>query len=510
MKNSKQHTVDSRQGKKGNGKQNTENRGKILMILAFSLFAVCCLLSTASAEINNTLAYSVSHTGSSTANDLNPIGTNTIAQTILATQDETWYGMVVYLDRQGLSSSGDSVLLRLRGNGVDVCSTPDTTPAPKRNVYVKFSDIPDGDGTRNTMPPDSIGRGYAIWFIFDSPLAVTAGNCYTIFLNAYKQNTNNRINWFYGNNGYADGTCYYASNENGPWTNYNSDMDFRVIKDKYALVAVRRFPFNLKGVLTINGDMDNISVDYMDSLHQWLNTSNNVGGSWGTGINTQIAGNELWFARASVADSLGTYGKEVPLYFHGLDTTSVFYKDSCDNYVNRRWVDGNHSYVDCGWDGGSDPTCADSTSVKKFLNYMLNRPSTFGKLYKAGLWVHHGSQRINFGYAGGTSALGDSAATVYYNALHTLSSGRFKFVWMANDLVNPSSNHQLLPGRAGRTFRIQLILRKRFSAAGLSGMERKFIISTGRAEIRSWSLTRFTNSLIRISPRDALTLTGFL
>jgi hypothetical protein len=399
---------------------------KILFLLCISLYAVCCLPSTGSAEINNTIAYSVSNTSSTTANDLGAISRVTIAQTILATVDETWYGMVVYLDRQGLSASTDSVKLRFRGNEVDACTTPDTSLTPKRDVYVKVLDIPDGDATRNTLPPDSIARGYAIWFIFNTPISITAGTCYTIFLNGPYTDASNRINFLYGTNGYADGSCWYQTT--GAWTNYLSDLDFRVIKDKYALVAVRRLPFNLKGVLTINSDLDNSSVDYLDSLHRWLNTSQDVGGSWGQGLNGQIAGNELWFGRGSAADSLGVYSKDMPFYFHGLDTTSNFYKDSVDNYISRRWADGNHSYSDCGWDG-ADPTCMDSTSVKKVLNYMLNRPSTFGKLYKAGLFINHGSQKINFGVAGATGALGDSAGTVYYHADKTCASGRFKFIW---------------------------------------------------------------------------------
>jgi len=394
---------------------------KILFLLCISLYAVCCLLSTGFAEINNTIAYSISNTSSVTANDLGAISRITIAQTILATATEAWYGMVVYLDRQGLSASTDSVKLRFREGDVDVCGTPDTSGATglKRDVYVKALDIPDGDATRNTLPPDSIARGYAIWFIFNTPVTVAEGSCYTIFLNGPYTDASNRINFFYGTNGYADGSCWYQTT--GAWTNYLSDLDFRVIKDKYALVAVRRLPFNLKGVLTINSDLDNSSVDYLDSLHRWLNTSQDVGGSWGQGLNGQMAGNDLWFGRGSAADSLGVYSKDMPFYFHGMDTTSNFYKDSVDNYISRRWTDGNHSYGDCGWDG-ADPTCMDSTHVKKFLNYMLNRPSTFGKLYKAGLWIDHGSQYINF------SSKGDSSGTVYYHADKTLSSGRFKFI----------------------------------------------------------------------------------
>ena len=440
MKKGRQHTVESRQGKKLDRKLHTafSRQVKIFFLLCISLYAVCCLLSTGFAEINNTIAYSVSHTQSTTANRLGPVsGTNaiTIAQTILCPANETWYGIVVYLDRNGFASSTDSVKLRFREEGIDICGTPDTSAAPKRDVYVKVIDIPDGDATNNTMPPDSIARGYAIWFIFNTPITVTAAVCYNILLNGPYTDANNRINWFYGTNGYANGSCWYQTT--GAWTNYNSDLDFKVIKDKYALVAVRRLPFNLKGVLTINSDIDNSSVDYLDSLHRWLNTSQNVGGSWGQGLNGQMAGNYLWFGRGSVADSLGVYSKDMPFYFHGLDTTSNFYKDSVDNYISRRWADGNHSYGDCGWDG-YDTDCMDSTHVKKFLNYMLNRSSTFSKLYKAGLWIHHGSQLINFGVAGATDRLGDSSGTVYYHADKTCALGRFKFIWNSA-LIDPGT-----------------------------------------------------------------------
>jgi len=426
--------VGSREGEKLDSRQPQDQsrhtvysrQVKIFFLICCLLYTTYCLLPSAFPEINNTLAYSISNTSSTTANRLGLVSEITIAQTILATIDETWYGIVVYLDRNGFSSSTDSVKLRFRENAVEFCSTPDTNAVPKRDVYVKVTDIPDGDATNNTIPPDSVARGYAIWFIFNTPVSVSAGVCYNIFLNGPYTDANNRINWFYGTNGYANGSCWYQTT--GAWMNYNSDLDFRVIKDKYALIAVRRLPFNTRGVLTINSDIDNASVDYLDSLHRWLNTSQNVGGSWGTGLNGQMAGNELWFGRGSFADSLGVYSKDMPFYFHGLDTTSNFHKDSVDNYISRRWADGNHSYSDCGWDG-ADPTCMDSTSVKKVLNYMLNRPSTFGKLYKAGLFINHGSQKINFGTAGDVSFLGDSSGTVYYHADKTCASGRFKFIW---------------------------------------------------------------------------------
>ncbi len=84
--------------------------------------------------------------------------------------------------------------------------------------------------------------------------------------------------------------CYYATTNEASWTNYNYDMNFRLIQEKYALVAIRRYPFNLKGVLTISSDVDHLSYTYMDSLHKWLNTSNNVGGSWVLGIEWQHCG----------------------------------------------------------------------------------------------------------------------------------------------------------------------------------------------------------------------------
>jgi hypothetical protein len=437
---------ESRQGKKVESKQHTAYRAKILFALSFFLFAVYYLLSTAlQAEINNTLAYSVSHTFSTSFNDLNVIGTKTVCQTILATTDETWYGVVVFLDRIGLSSNADSVRMRFRGNsGVETCNTPDTGLTSKRDVYVKVSDIPDGDASGNTMPPDSIGRGYQIWFIFSSPVSVSAGSCYSVFLNAPKVDNSNRVCWNSGSNGYADGSCWYATTNEASWTNYNYDLNFRVIKDKYALIVIRRLPFNLKGVLTINSDVDHSSIVYLDSLHRWLNTSQSVGGRWGTGLNGKIADNILWFAKSPTAESLGTLGDTIPFYFKGLDTLTAWKKDSIDNYISRRWGDGNHGFVSC--DGTSN--CADSTNVLKWLNYMLNRSSTFGKMYKAGIWVNHGSagqNTINFGLAGETTRLGDSSGTVYHHAHRTLASGRTKFIWIG-DLADPgTSSSQYLP-----------------------------------------------------------------
>src|SRR3972149_7620522 len=90
------------------------------------------------AEINNTLAYSVSHTSSTSFNDLDVTANKTVAQSIYTgAATETWYGIVVYLDRIGLSSNTDSVKLRFRGQAFQgVCGTPDTNRTPKRDVYV--------------------------------------------------------------------------------------------------------------------------------------------------------------------------------------------------------------------------------------------------------------------------------------------------------------------------------------------------------------------------------------
>ncbi|MEW6499303.1 MAG: hypothetical protein AB1589_43525, partial [Cyanobacteriota bacterium] len=402
------------------------------------------------AEINNTLAYSVSHTSSTSFNDLNVIGTRTACQSIYTgatSPGETWYGIVVYLDRIGLSSNTDSVRLRFRGGPLGPCGTiqPDTGGSPKRDVYVRVTDIPDGDATGNTLPPDSVGRGYAIWFIFNTPVTVSSDECYYVFLNAPRIDLSNRICWNSGSDGYADGTCWDATTNEAVWIDYGYDLNFRVIKDKYALVAVRRLPFNLKGALTISSDIDHASVTYLDSLHKWLNTSNSVGGSWGTGLNGKIAGNDLWFGRASTAESTGTYtGDPIPFYFHGLDTTSNYYKDTIDNYIDRRWMDANHGYCDCS----GTTNCADSTHVLKWLTYMLDRPSTFGKMYKSGVWVNHGTagqNTINFGLPGETTQLGDSSGTVYHHAHRTLASGRTKFIWIG-DLTDPgTSSSQYLP-----------------------------------------------------------------
>lgn len=410
---------------------------KKFIILFFLILMILFLPSLSQALTNNTLAYSVSHTSSTSYNDLGVIGTKTVAQTILATADETWYGIGIYLDRIGLSSNTDSVYLRFRGNNLNICTTPDTSIAPKRKAYVKVSDIPDGDAAGNTMPPDSIGRGYLIWFIFDSPVSVTALNCYTIFLNAPKVDNSNRICWNSGTNGYADGSCYYATTNENSWTDYLSDLNFRVIKDKYALVAIRRLPFNLKGALTVSSSEIKHSVNYADSLHRWLNTNQNVGGFWGQGLNGNIGEYGVWFARGGSADSLGVYQKEIPYYFHGLDTTSNFYKDSVDNYVSRRWMPELETYADC--DDGN-PGCIDSTHIDKFLNYMLNRPSAFGKLYKGGIWEHSRYRRWGIPLSGGTTELGDSSGTVYHHAHKTFATGRFKFTWFAEYLSSDTTN----------------------------------------------------------------------
>ncbi|MDH4223140.1 MAG: hypothetical protein OEV55_06315 [candidate division Zixibacteria bacterium] len=429
MRTKRQHKV-ARSEKRGRGE-------RIILLLLFSLATHYISLTPTQAEINNTLAYSVSHTSSTSANDLNVIGTKTVAQTIFVTTSETWYGIVVYLDRQGLGSSEDSVRLRFRGNSADVCETPDTSLAPKRDVYVKILDIPDGDATRNTLPPDSVARGYAIWFIFDSPVNVSSEQCYTIFLNAPRTDASNRINFLYGTNGYASGSCYYATTSEASWTDYSSDMDFRVIKDKYALIAVRRLPFNTNGAITINGDVDGSSQVYLDSLHRWFNTDQSVGGSYGTGLNGQIS-TSFWFGRDAVyGDSLGTFSSPLPFYFHDNDTLSAYYKDSVDNYIDRRWYDFQHCYVDCGWDGAATD-CADSTHVIKYLDYMLAR-SSFDKIYKGGIWVGHGSQLINFGDPGETAALGDSSGTVYHHSHRTLATGRTKFIHMG-DLLDPGTS----------------------------------------------------------------------
>ncbi len=439
MRRNRQHKVFSSE-KRVEREEKRATMARIILVSFFSLAAFCSSYPPVLAEINNTLAYSVSHTSSSNANDLREIGTATIAQTVLATTDETWYGIVVYLDRQGLSSSTDSVRLRFRQNpGIDECMTPDTGGAAsiKRDVYVKITDIPDGDPARNTLPPDSVARGYAIWFIFNSPVNVAELTCYNFFLNAPRPDASNRINWFYGTNGYADGSAYYATTSEESWTNYNSDMDFRIIKDPYALIAIRRLPFNTKGAITINGDVDGSSQVYLDSLHRWLNTSQNVGGSWGSGLNGKIA-TSFWFGRDDTyGDSLGTFSSPIPFYFHDKDTVSAYYQDSVDNYIGRGWYDFQHCYIDCGWDGAATD-CVDSSDVIKYLNYMLTR-SEFDKICKGGIWVNHGSQLINFGNAGETARLGDSSGTAYYHANKSLASGRHKFVHLG-DLVDPGTS----------------------------------------------------------------------
>jgi len=69
-----------------------------------------------------------------------------------------------------------------------------------------------------------------------------------------------------------------------------------------------------------------------------------------------------------------------------------------------------------------------------FMDYMLNHPATFGKLYKGGVWVGHSSTKINIIVtAGDTSKVGDSTGTGYHHADYTFAKDRFKFVWNHKD-----------------------------------------------------------------------------
>jgi hypothetical protein len=403
------------------------------------------------ARVTNNQAFGtvpIGQTQSNSPTELYPAGAER-AQTIKASATETWDGIVLYLDRMGLISSTDSMRVRFGIRHNCTASTIDTSTANiLRTVYIKITDIPDGDVEKNTLPPDTTDtkRGYAIWVIFPTPVSVTADTCYFVMANA-PQSTDNQINWHYGYNGYGGADNYLCAWYNeGSWVRYSDgvDFNFRVIRDKYALVDIRRYPFNDKGVLTISSDIDHSSVTYLDSLHRWLNTSQNVGGSWGQGLNGNIAGNDLWFGRASTAESTGTYtNNPIPFYFHGLDTTSAYYKDTIDNFISRRWMDVNHGYVACD---GTD-NCADSLNVLKWLNYMLNRPTTFDKIYAGGVWVNHGTggqNTINIGFIPGeTGRLGDSTGTIYHHAHRTLAPGKFKFIWHDNEDPGTSSSQYL-------------------------------------------------------------------
>jgi len=408
---------------------------KIVLFLIFMMV----LLPPVKADINNTIAYSISNTSSTTAGEIARLVDTTLCQTVKATASETWDGVVLYLDRQGLSDTSlsatkDSTKVRFRKNAG--CGTPNPqSTGVDRDVYVKVSDIPDGDATRNTVPPDSVGSGYAIWYIFSSPVTVTAESCYCILFNTPRVGTSDRINHQGGATGYADGSAYYTYNEIS-WTNYNYDLSFRVIKDKYSLIAIRRMPFNARGIIAGHNSDKYNSITYSDSLHRWMNTSQNVGGSWGQGLSIGWGeyGAPLW--RGSNGPTQGIGGSK-KYYFASEDTVTADDKDTIDAYINRRWVGSFQPFVRCG-DGAGDRGCLDSTGIDKIWAYLTNHSDTWGKIYKGGVFSHSDYRRWGIPKDFGAGAdsnyweFGDSIGTPYRHSHKTFAVGKFKFIWVAD------------------------------------------------------------------------------
>ncbi len=371
----------------------------------------------AEAAIVNHLAYDITHIQSSYPFDLNSEAVQTIAQTF-SPDSERLEGIAVYLDRVGLNSSADSIRLELR--------TTDLSGLPSQEVlataWIKVTDVPDGNLERGDRQPDNLTRGYQVWFVFDEPLYLNPDSNYAFTLNARRIDSSNRIVCFYGSNGYPQGNGYYQSS-NGRWNSLASDLNFMTIKDKYSLVGIRRLPWNYKGVMTIESDIDYTSApSYIDSLGKFLQTDEQIGGRWGKGVNGKIAVTNLWFFNAGggTGDSLGTWGEEIPFYFHGTDTLSRYWGDSLDAWIERGWVASLHTVGHTGYSGGPG---LDSSHVFKALSYMQNHG--LGKIYKAGVWVSHSGNYIN------TEYYGADPATPYYHANKTFAPYNFKFCWDA-------------------------------------------------------------------------------
>ncbi|MDH4223332.1 MAG: dockerin type I repeat-containing protein, partial [candidate division Zixibacteria bacterium] len=218
------------------------------------------------------------------------------------------------------------------------------------------------------------------------------------------------------------GNAYYRS-PTGRWNSYSSDLNFLTIKDKYSLVAIRRLPWNYKGVMTIDSDIDYTSApSYMDSLGRFLQTGEEVGGRWGKGVNGKIAAGMLWFWNTGkeIEDSLGTFGEQIPFYFHGADTLSRYWGDSLDSWIQRGWIASMHTVGHTGYSGGPG---LDSSHVFKALNYMQNHG--LEKIYKAGVWTSHSGNYIN------TLNYGADPGTPYYHVTKTFAPNNFKFNWDA-------------------------------------------------------------------------------
>ncbi|MDP3025747.1 MAG: tandem-95 repeat protein, partial [candidate division Zixibacteria bacterium] len=385
--------------------------GFFLFLLLFFLFHF-----QLEATIVNQLAFDVTHIQSRTSADLNLESVETIAQTLRPNSNRL-DGVAVFLDRVGYSSSSDSIRLQLRTT--DLSGLP--TDVVLATAWVKMTDIPDGNADRGDWQPDNLTRGYQVWFIFDQPVNLYPDSTYAFTLNARRLDSSNRIACFYGVNGYLQGNAYYRSST-GRWISFGSDLNFMTIKDKYSLVGIRRLPWNYKGVMTIESDIDHTSApSYVDSLGRFLLTDQDVGGKWGKGVKGKIPVGNLWFWNAGngVKDSLGTFGEKVLLYFNGTDTLSRLWGDSLDAWIQRDWIVGAHAMGNTGYSGGGPGL--DSSHVFKALNYMQNHG--LEKIYKSGVWVGHDGNYIN------TEQYGANPATIYYHVNKSFASGKFKFDW---------------------------------------------------------------------------------
>jgi len=386
-------------------------------LVRFSLILIFLILPYTEAEaiIVNDLAYDLTHIQSRYSFQLNSESVETIAQTFRPNSAKL-DGIAVFLDRVGLSTSTDSVRLELR--------TTDLPGLPTEEVlataWVKVTDIPDGNLDRGDWQPDNLTRAYQVWFIFEQPLYLNPDSTYAFTLNARRIDSYNRILCFYGVNGYPQGNAYYQSSS-GRWSSFGSDLNFITIKDKFSLVGIRRLPWNYKGVMTIESDIDYTSApSYVDSLGRFLQTDEEVGGRWGKGVGGKIAVTNLWFFNAGTGaeDSLGIFGEEIPFYFHGTDTLSRFWGDSLDLWIERGWIASMHTVGHTGYGGGPG---LDSSHVFKALSYMQNHG--FDKIYKAGVWVSHSGNYIN------TLNYGADPGTPYYHVNKTFAPYRFKFNW---------------------------------------------------------------------------------
>jgi hypothetical protein len=388
---------------------------------SFFRFILCIILIfffyfQLEATIVNQLAFDATQIQSIYPWDLNLESALTVAQTFRPTSARL-DGIAVYLDRMGLSNSTDSVRLQLRTT--DLSGRP--TEVVLATAWVKMTDIPDGNLEQGDLQPDNFTRGYQVWFIFNQSVSLKTDSTYAFTLNARRTDSSNRIICLYGANGYAAGNGFFRGSS-GSWGSLDSDLNFMTIKDKYSLIGIRRLPWNYKGVMSIESDLDYTSApSYIDSLGRFLQTDANVGGRWGRGVNGRIPVGNLWFWNAGngIADSLGTLGQKVPFYFNGTDTLSRAFGDSLDQWIQRGWIASAHTVGHTGYNNGGPGL--DSSHVFKALRYMQNHG--LEKIYKAGVWVSHDGNYIN------TEQSGATPGTPYYHANRTFATKRFKFLW---------------------------------------------------------------------------------